>query len=107
LFLIRLAAGASLILDGMTILHADHSALAVLLGWLALGDGALVLVGLWTPFAGSLLVVLTAWDILFRHYTPYPSVLLGSMGAAIVLIGPGALSIDAWLFGWKKIELEN
>jgi hypothetical protein len=107
LFLIRLAAGVSLLIDGMDILRVDHSTPSVILGWLAMGDGALLLIGLWTPIAGSLLVVLAAWEILFRHYTPYPSILLGSMGAAIALIGPGVLSIDAWLFGWKKIELEN
>jgi uncharacterized membrane protein YphA (DoxX/SURF4 family) len=107
LFLIRLAAGSSLLVDGIDILHADHSTQSIILGWVALGDGALLLAGLWTPFAGCLLVLLAAWEILFQHYPPYPNILLSSMGAAIALIGPGAMSIDAWLFGWKKIELDN
>jgi hypothetical protein len=29
------------------------------------------------------------------------------MGAALALVGPGALSMDAWLFGWKRIDIES
>jgi hypothetical protein len=29
------------------------------------------------------------------------------MGGALVLVGLGAFSIDAWLFGWKRINFDK
>jgi hypothetical protein len=34
-------------------------------------------------------------------------VLLGTLGAAVALVGPGAWSVDARLFGWKRINIGN
>ena len=106
LLLIRIVAGASLILDGVEKFHAGQPIESVILGLIAMGDGALLVAGLWTPFAGAFVIAVAAWEILLRHESPYPGVLVASMGAALALMGPGALSIDARLFGWKRIDLE-
>jgi uncharacterized membrane protein YphA (DoxX/SURF4 family) len=79
----------------------------VILGLLAIGDGALLAVGLWTPIAGPLVIALSTWGILVQHDNPHPGILLAAIGATLALVGPGALSIDARLFGWKRIDLEN
>ena len=34
-------------------------------------------------------------------------ILLVTLGAALVLVGPGAWSVDARLFGWKRINIRN
>ncbi len=34
-------------------------------------------------------------------------VLLATIGAAQALVGPGAWSIDARLFGWKRIDIRD
>jgi hypothetical protein len=34
-------------------------------------------------------------------------VALSSMGAALALLGPGAFSVDAYLFGWKRIDIRG
>jgi hypothetical protein len=34
-------------------------------------------------------------------------ILLSSMGAALALLGPGAWSVDARLFGWKRINIQD
>lgn len=88
-------------------IHAGEPLLPMLLGVLAIGDGAMLVAGLWTPLAGLLAATVSAVDIVFRHQNPYPGILLAAMGAGLALVGPGALSIDAWIFGLRKIDLEK
>jgi hypothetical protein len=45
--------------------------------------------------------------LLFRHDNPYPGILLAAMGVGLALVGPGAVSFDAWIFGFKKIDIEK
>jgi uncharacterized membrane protein YphA (DoxX/SURF4 family) len=107
LLLIRIVAGISLIIDGIGKLHAAQAIEPAILGFLAIGDGALLVAGLWTPIAGSLVIAIVTWEILVRHDHAYPDILLAAIGAALALVGPGALSVDARLFGWKRIDLES
>jgi putative oxidoreductase len=107
LLLIRIAAGVSLMIDGFEKFQTGEDAASLVLSLLAVGDGALLIAGLWTPIAGSLVIGLAIWQTMIRHENPYPGILLAAMGAALALVGPGALSIDAWLFGWKRIDIGN
>jgi len=66
--------------------------------------GIMLLVGLWTPLAGTLIAVLEAWNIFIRSTSPLISITLGILGATLAMIGPGAWSIDARLFGRKHID---
>jgi uncharacterized membrane protein YphA (DoxX/SURF4 family) len=34
-------------------------------------------------------------------------ILLATLGTAVALLGPGAWSVDARLFGWKRINIPN
>jgi putative oxidoreductase len=103
LLLLRIACGGYLIMDGVEKCRAGQ----LMVGLFAIVDGALLVTGLWTPIAGPLVIVLSTWGILVQHQDPHPGVLLAAIGAALGLIGPGALSLDARLFGWKRINLEN
>lgn len=107
LLLIRIVAGAVLIIDGVMNTHAGQPVLPMFLGILAITDGAMLIGGLWTPLAGFLAAAVSTVDILFRHQSPCPGILLAAMGVGLALVGPGALSLDAWIFGLKKIDLEN
>jgi putative oxidoreductase len=107
LLIIRIVVGASLIVEGAEKFQVDLRVAAMVFCLLAIGDGALLLAGLWTPIAGSLVVVVAVWETLVRYERPHPGVLLAAMGAALALVGPGALSIDARLFGWKRIDLDG
>jgi len=64
--------------------------------------GLLILVGLWTPLAGVLVVVVEIW-IVFEGAGNELSFLLAVLGGTLAMIGPGAWSIDARLFGRKHI----
>jgi uncharacterized membrane protein YphA (DoxX/SURF4 family) len=105
LLLLRFAAGAAIILDGIQRFQGGQATGAQFFALMGIGDGALLLAGLWTPIAGCVLIGVVGWEILVGHDHPYPGVLLCMMGAALTLVGPGALSLDAWLFGWKRIDV--
>jgi len=66
--------------------------------------GILLLVGLWTPIVGALIAILELWVALARVGDPWIPVILATFGATSAMIGPGAWSIDARMFGRKHIE---
>jgi uncharacterized membrane protein YphA (DoxX/SURF4 family) len=66
--------------------------------------GVLLAAGLWTPVAGVLAAIVEAWIALsVPNSAAFPSI-LGVLGATLAMIGPGAWSLDSWLFGRKYIE---
>lgn len=86
------------------LLIAPLPALAIL-QWVAAGAAALLLVGFWTPVAGVLMAV-TEMFLAFSHSTdPWIHIQLGTLGASLAMLGPGAWSVDARLFGRKRIQI--
>jgi uncharacterized membrane protein YphA (DoxX/SURF4 family) len=71
------------------------------------GAGLLLLVGLWTPLAGLLVVVLEGWQLLSQPQDLWTHILIATLGGALALLGPGAWSVDARLFGWKRINIRD
>jgi putative oxidoreductase len=67
--------------------------------------GILLLFGLWTPIAGMLIGVLQIWVAISHAGDPWSALAIGSFGATLAMIGPGAWSIDARLFGRKHIQV--
>lgn len=63
--------------------------------------------GLWTPIAGTLVALLGVWDGIAQAGDSWANVLLAAIGAALALLGPGAWSVDARLFGWKRIDVHK
>jgi putative oxidoreductase len=74
---------------------------------LAIAAGILLLAGLWTPIAGVLLAIIEIWTAFMHPHDPWSYILLGTLGAALAMLGPGAWSVDARLFGWKRIDLRD
>jgi putative oxidoreductase len=69
--------------------------------------GLLLLAGLWTPLAGLVVVVLEAWLLFARPQDPWPAILLATLGGALALLGPGAWSADARLYGWRRVDIRE
>jgi putative oxidoreductase len=103
----RLVTGAALMAQGIKILWGEPQIEAFLLNLAATGAGLLLLVGLWTPFAGAIVTFIELWQALSHPVDPWTHVLLGTLGAALALTGPGAWSVDARLFGWKRIDIPS
>ena len=66
--------------------------------------GILLLAGLWTPVVGTMIGAVELWIALAGGSDPWIPIVLASFGATIAMIGPGAWSIDARLFGRKHIS---
>jgi putative oxidoreductase len=78
---------------------------ALILQLVAACGSALTLVGFWTPIAGMLMAVAELF-LAFSHTTdPSMHILLAALGAALAMLGPGAWSVDARLFGRKRIQI--
>jgi uncharacterized membrane protein YphA (DoxX/SURF4 family) len=65
--------------------------------------GLFILAGLWTPAVGALIVVVKLWIALSGTGDESMAIVLAALGGTLAMIGPGAWSIDARLFGRKYI----
>ena len=115
LLLLRAVVGASLVAQGLaTFLSNEHSTPSVgLIAVLLLTSGLFVLIGFLTPIFSPLaalecLGIALSWFPL-PLWTFSGSKLaitqLIAISTAIALLGPGAFSVDARLFGWKEIVI--
>jgi hypothetical protein len=64
----------------------------------------LLLIGLWTPAAGTVVAIADGWLAWSRADDAATSALLAVLGATLAMIGPGAWSVDARLFGRRHIQ---
>lgn len=68
--------------------------------------GLLLCAGLWTPIAGAVLTALAVWSAVSANGDRWPQVLLAAIAIALAMLGPGTWSMDARLFGRKRLIRE-
>jgi putative oxidoreductase len=111
LLLLRLLAGLALIYFGIIGFLGAPSLTTAALQVIGAGAGLLLLVGLWTPVVGALAGIVKVWIafscILSHSGDPWIAVMQAVLGAALAMVGPGAWSIDARLFGRKHIDIAD
>jgi putative oxidoreductase len=97
----RVLTGIALLYNGITQLNAPVTGMtfpeisgAVL--------GLFIMAGLWTPVVGTLIAAVEFW-IIVSGGDIWMSLMLAVFGGTLAMIGPGAWSIDARLFGRKHL----
>jgi putative oxidoreductase len=83
---------------------SDPNPLPILIEGVA---GLLLCAGLWTPIAGSTLSVVALWSAFSEHTDFWAQILLATIAGALAMLGPGAWSVDARLFGRKRLIRER
>ena len=79
-------------------------------GWpskIAAVGGALLLLGLWTPISGGITALLEVWIAFRMGDSREAHLLAAAVAGALGLLGPGAWSVDARLFGRRRISIDD
>ena len=106
--MLRVAAGSSLVARSILVFFGNTPPVGTSFFQLFVATAGLMLIaGLWTPVVATVMVLLELWRIISQRGDPATEILLCTLALAIALLGPGSWSIDARLFGWKRIEIET
>ena len=84
-----------------------HEPQPLFLQTIAVAAALLLLAGLWTPISGIAIVVVELWMAVSRMTGFENAVLLATLGASLALLGPGSHSVDARLYGRRRIRIRN
>jgi uncharacterized membrane protein YphA (DoxX/SURF4 family) len=101
----RVVAGSALVVRAGLTLRSDPPPMNVTIpAILLLGAGILLFAGLWTPIVGISIALTEIWKIFALPGDRSVWLLLATVGAALAMLGPGQWSVDARLYGWKRLE---
>lgn len=72
---------------------------------LQLFASVLVVLGLGTPYIGLLVAATQLWLVFSGSPDSWTAIIVCGLGISLAMIGPGAWSMDALLFGRKHVEV--
>jgi len=107
LFLLRLTLSGFLISDASKIQFERPQSGTVVLALIASAAGVFLCLGLWTPIAGAITAILELCATFLRPDSTWPLLLAAAIGAGLALLGPGSWSIDAQMYGRRRISIED
>ncbi|MFO1324510.1 MAG: hypothetical protein U1F15_10625 [Burkholderiales bacterium] len=103
----RVAAGGTLLLHGVQELWTGYPSPPVGLHVICAAMGMLLVVGLWTPVVGTVAAIAAAMHAWSDPADARTYALLAALAGALALLGPGRWSVDARLFGWRRVEIRD
>jgi putative oxidoreductase len=112
LLLFRLGVGIALIYLGISRLFGALGApITVARDLIEAAGGIFLLAGLWTPVMGALIAIDELW-IAFSLTSSNPDsrlihIFFAMLTAGVAMLGPGAWSVDARLFGRKRFRMAD
>lgn len=107
LIILRVAAASPLVLGGNPQLRGVPPIGMHLAQFAMIVIGILLLAGLWTPIAAALQVIIEVWLVFAQGGESGIHYLLAAQGISLMMLGPGAWSVDSRLFGRKRIDIRK
>jgi putative oxidoreductase len=105
LLLMRVVLGGALVWRAGPALWNSGPTLATMATIFLAGCGILIVAGLWTPILCLFVCFGELWRCTFHLGDPTLALLMATISCALAMLGPGLWSIDARLFGWKRVEV--
>ena len=102
--LLRLSAGLSMMVGELAGVSGLSETTLLGLGAARFSAGFLLIIGLWTPAAGVVQAIVEVWIGCAERWNVLHFI-AASLGLSLAMLGPGACSVDARLFGRKRIDI--
>jgi putative oxidoreductase len=99
----RLVLGIALLYHGIALLSGIPAVEPFVPDLIGTVLGLFILAGLWTPAVGALIAAVQVRIAFTGTGDASAAIILAALGGTLAMIGPGAWSIDARLFGRKYI----
>lgn len=107
LLLLRLAAGSLLLTQGIARFSRGAGWEYMAPASMCVIAGLLALIGLWTPLGCLLAGLAELWMLFIGGATVESAFLLVSNSVAVAMLGPGSWSIDAVIFGRRRLDISG
>jgi putative oxidoreductase len=105
--MLRLTIAIFLIAQSLPALTAETGFSRAVPEVMAGGAGLLLGAGLWTPIVGGLVALIELGLATAHTADPWRSVLTAAIAVGLALLGPGAWSVDARIYGRRRIAVRD